>query len=255
MDFAFGNDFKVCIATPCYAGQVTVAYTSALVATVDVLRQVGVSCRLLFNPADSLVTRARDYLAAQFLHDPDATHLMFIDADIGWEPAAVARLLSRGRDIVGGAYPIKAVNWDDIDAAARAGRVDSRRHATRFVFDPVGDRLAFEGDLAPVKWLGTGFMMISRPALGRVIAETDPPWYRNPFTAVNEHPAPAEIPHLFRSEVADDEGILLSEDYLFCREARRAGLTIHLDRSVRLTHSGFHTFTGDLDHALGRLSG
>lgn len=63
---------------------------------------VSVSLNLLGH--DSLITRARNTLVAQFITVPQATHLMFIDADIGFEPELVHRMLTFDEDVVGGMY-------------------------------------------------------------------------------------------------------------------------------------------------------
>ena len=61
---------------------------------------------------DALITRARANLVTLFLDDPAATHLLFVDADIGFTPDQVFRLIESGADVVAGCYPIKRVNWD-----------------------------------------------------------------------------------------------------------------------------------------------
>jgi hypothetical protein len=62
---------------------------------------------------DSLITRSRNTLVSQFLNTPAATHLMFIDADISFEPQHVHRMLAFDKDVVAGIYPLKVINWDN----------------------------------------------------------------------------------------------------------------------------------------------
>jgi hypothetical protein len=73
---------------------------------------------------DALITRARANLVTLFLDDPEteATHLLFVDADIGFEPEQVVRLISCGADVVAGIYPIKRLNWDKVRKIAETNR-------------------------------------------------------------------------------------------------------------------------------------
>ncbi len=77
---------------------------------------------VLMRDGDALITRARANLVTMFLDDPSATHLLFVDADIGFTPDQVFRLIESGADVVAGIYPIKRVNWDK-------ARRDARRRA------------------------------------------------------------------------------------------------------------------------------
>src|SRR5258708_22379865 len=106
------NTLHLVVATPCYGGVVTQRYMQSvcelmLAATHD---NVTVTLELLGN--DSMITRARNSLVATTLDNSDATHLMFIDADIGFSPGQVGRMLRFDRDVVAGMYPLKIVHYD-----------------------------------------------------------------------------------------------------------------------------------------------
>jgi hypothetical protein len=66
----------ILIATPCFGGTVTHNYMLSVVR--------------LMNYA---ISRARSTLLAAFLDDARATRLLFVDADISFEPQQVERLL------------------------------------------------------------------------------------------------------------------------------------------------------------------
>ena len=109
------------IGTPCFGGALTDHYALSLLRlqAACIERAIRVSFCLLHG--DALITRARNSVVAGFLQDRSATHLLFIDADIGFEPAQVFRLLEADREMAGGAYPVKLLDWPRLGAAARAG--------------------------------------------------------------------------------------------------------------------------------------
>ena len=99
------------VATPCYGGQVTTAYANSLLKLQSACRGRAIDFEWLMLGGDALITRARADLVAHFLDRPPTTHLLFIDADIGFEPAQVLRLIACGADMCAAIYPIKRIDW------------------------------------------------------------------------------------------------------------------------------------------------
>jgi hypothetical protein len=111
------------VATPCFGGQVSSIYASSIFALQRALRPMAnVELKVHLRDGDALITRARANLVTLFLDDPAATHLLFVDADIGFAPEQVFRLIESGADVVAGCYPIKRVNWDKAKRAIEANR-------------------------------------------------------------------------------------------------------------------------------------
>lgn len=129
---------------------------------------------------DSLVTRSRNTLVARFLDAPIATHLMFIDADIGFLPAQVIRMLAFDREVVAGLYPLKVVHYDEqVFERLRAG--ESLEHAQlRSVgdFAEGAEPEALEGFI-PGEFAGGGFLLMKREALERLVAAAPETRYAN----------------------------------------------------------------------------
>ena len=77
-------------------------------------RKEEISMRVQTLGMESLVTRARNTLVANFLDDEHATHLFFVDADIGFSTAVIKRMLDFDDQVVCAPYPMKLINWSAI---------------------------------------------------------------------------------------------------------------------------------------------
>lgn len=244
----------VMIATPMYGGMCTGAYVQGLLFTMAKMRELGVQVFWCQITNESLITRARNDLVRIFL-EREMDYLMFIDADIGFGPDAVATLVVADRDVVCGIYPKKEVNWGSVKRAATAGKIDELEHHTgAFVFNMVGreDAHTDEQGFIEVRHGGTGFMLIKR----RVFEELAPhvPTYRvssfqDPETGEYLKPLTYE----FFATSIDASGALLSEDYHFCELWRKHGGKIYAHPFIHLTHTGTYTYDGDILKSGGNL--
>src|SRR4051812_19176223 len=103
------TETKILIATPCYGGLVTDYYLMSVLSLIRVLdsRSIAFDFRTVSN---SLITLARNNFASDVLHDSSVSHLLFIDANHGFDPSAVLRYLAFDKDIVCGVYPLKRLD-------------------------------------------------------------------------------------------------------------------------------------------------
>jgi len=212
---------KVHICMPCYGGQLTESTFMSMIRWSNTARQLGIDWTVETLTNESLISRARNTLVAKFLSNPDSTHLMFIDADIGWEPWHLLLLLHHDKDVIGGMYPLKAlpIKWcvNGID----------------------GGKEEDMGRLQEVSKTGTGFMCIKRHV----------------FEKLDDHPATIpfindigldpklnkDMKTFFDTDVR--EGRYYSEDWTFCENWRDLGGEVWIDKRVLLKHTG--TFTYD----------
>ncbi len=232
------------VATPCFGGQLTSAYFFSLLRLQEAFIREGLQVTILLNPNDPLITRARQDMAAKFLEIQDATHLLFVDADIQFEPEQVFRLLKFNAEITAGAYPLKRVDWARVKALVMGNYERPQTGNLRYVVEL--DKPAVERDgFGKARYAGTGFLMIRREALLAMVKH----YPELSYSGVSRRTDPlAGSP--FRSALFDcllDEKTraYLSEDYSFCRRWTDMGGEIWVDLRSRLSHVGQMTFEGD----------
>ena len=234
------------VATPCFGGQVTTAYANSLLKLQSACRMRSVDFEWLMLGGDALITRARADLVAHFLDRPHATHLLFIDADIGFEPAQAFRLLAFDADVVAAAYPAKRIDWQRVREVVAAGLPAPESSALEYVFeveDP--SRIAARNGFVKVRYAGTGFLLIRRQALTALCAAHPELHYRRTSSTTDPLGSSPNRYALWDTLIDAASEIYLSEDYAFCRRWIDCGGEIWLDVESKLTHVGPIAFSGD----------
>ena len=225
-DVEFLRQQHVMIAMPCYGGQLTESTFMSFIRWANTARQLDLNWSVETLTNESLISRARNTLTARFLQNSQATHLMFIDADIGWEPQHLLLLLQANRDVIGGLYPMKSlpIKWC-VNGLDGAEQVDH---------------------LQEVSKTGTGFLLIRRSVFERLNGHPA----TKPFT--NDLGLPAELDQHMRTyfDTAVRDGRYYSEDWTFCENWRDLGGQVWVDRRINLRHTGTYTFDAQAQERL-----
>jgi hypothetical protein len=219
-------DFKkvhLHIGIPCYGGMVSEPTMTSFLRFILLAQQAGLNWSLDTMVNESLVTRARNNLMAKMMTNKEATHFMFIDADIRFEPDAILKMIACDKDVIGGLYPKKAlpVNY-----------VINLRPETKI-----------QGDIFTVDTMGTGFLLFKRPVYEKLIAAHPECKYVDDVGLGKQYEP--MMYSIFDCEI-DERGHYLSEDWLFCRRWARLGGEIWAHGKVLLNHIGHYEFAGDL---------
>lgn len=260
---------RLFVATPCYGGQCLGLYAKACLDLQAVCMQYGIECRFSFIFNESLITRARNYLVDEFLRS-GCTHLLFIDADINFNPQDILALLALDRDIIGGPYPKKSINWNNIINAVKRNMVADNGEVKLkdgfepgmlegvtgdFVFNPVPGTTSFRvTEPVEVMEIGTGYMMVKKEVFDK-FKEAYPELNYKPDHVGQANFDGSRYIHAYFDTVIDpDSHRYLSEDYMFCQWARKIGVKIWLCPWMKTTHVGTYGFQGDLP-AVASLTG
>lgn len=235
------------IGTPCYGGLVAQGYMESIIGLMVYGSAHGFDMTLALNGHDSLITRSRNKIVSTFLDMPQATHLLFIDADISFKAEAVKRLLDFDQDVAAGMYPIKNIDWQRFRQRIRpdVGEAEMRELGLNFVGTPIAGEGREERDgFITASYAGTGFMLIKRRVLERMIAA----YPETKFEVAHTYPRVAkQSPNqyaLFDCMIEKGTNIYLSEDFAFCQRWRALGGKIWLDTESRLTHIGVYAYEG-----------
>ncbi len=235
------------VGTPCYGRLLTDLYVSSLLKLQIACAQRRIRLQIRLLGGDALITRVRQNILTHFLSEEAATHLIFIDADIGFEPEQVFRLMDFDADMTTAIYPIKHLDWDKVAEVARVKSEPLESAALTYLIEfQDGQTLCVRDGFAKVAYTGTGFLMIRRQALLAMIE-------RHPeLRYTHEHKpndALAGSPWryaLFNCMIDEATGTYLSEDFSFCRRWTDMGGEIWADLESRLTHVGAFSFKGNL---------
>lgn len=248
---------KLFVATPMYGGQCAGMFAKSCADLSALCTNYGIPLQFYFLFNESLITRARNYCADEFMRS-EAQHLMFIDSDIGFNPQDVLALMAlqaaepEKYNIIGGPYPKKCISWEKIKLAVDKGLADEDpntldRYVGDYVFNPKENTGSIKiNEPVEVLEIGTGFMMVHKSAMKK-FADKYPEYHYKPDHVRTEHfDGSREIMMYFQAEVDPKSKRYLSEDYWFCQKAQEADIRTWFCPWMKLQHVGSYIFGGSL---------
>lgn len=219
---------KLVICTPAYDGQVNHRYMLSYIKLHTLCIQRNIEVVVIFTAKDSMITRARNFLCKSFLDIDNATHLLFVDADIQYEPEDVLRMLDADVPLIGGVYAKKTMERDHITGKQIVNYCVVPAEGTTIVNDLTKPH--------PVLFVGTGLMLLKREVLETMIRAFPDDFY---FAEPNE-----KFYRFFDTERVGSA--YLSEDYFFCHKWRSLGHTVYAAYWTRTVHWGMHGYEGNV---------
>ena len=247
---------KLFLAAPMYGGMCAGMFTKSVADLASLCTSNGIELRSYFLFNESLITRARNYCVDEFMRS-DATHLMFIDSDIGFDPRDVLAMLAlqgddSEYDVLAGPYPKKCISWEKIKLAVDKGVADEDPNVLEnfvgdFVFNPKGGGGNIRIDQpVEVMEVGTGFMMTRRSAFEKFEKAFPQYSYKPDHVRTEAFDGSREIMQYFQAEIDPKSKRYLSEDYWFCQKMIEIGGKIWYCPWMKLQHVGSYIFGGSL---------
>lgn len=218
---------RIMVATPTYTGELVHKYVESYTAAAIYCLFHKVELELKVVSGASLIQYARNQLIREFLEDDTYTHMMWIDADVGFDPRAIMKLLDHGKDVIGGVYPMKCmpVQWP---------------------YEPL--RGEQTGGVHRANVLPGGFMLCSRKAV-QAVADAAPGYWH--YTGGLRF----RTKHVMDLVLENDT--LLGEDVILCRRFQQAGFDVWVEPDIAFSHTGKFEWRGVLKKAIesGALQG
>jgi hypothetical protein len=213
---------SILVATPMLTG-CTAGYCSSVVQLALHCQQHGITCAHKIAEGCSLVAQARNALCADFL-ETDYDQLLFIDADITFQPADVLAISTLATKV---------------DKSVVVAAVPRKQIPTVFNFEPLNDQPQHADKPQQIAAGGTAFMIIQRQTLER---------FANAYPELEsvDGVRNRRMHAFFNTEVDLETKVFTGEDYSFCRRIRRIGMQVWLCPWVTVSHVGLHEFRAAL---------
>lgn len=218
-----GNGPRVFIAIPTYSGSIQGPCLYSLLQSLPLLDKEGIGYDVFILGGNCHVDDSRNGCVREFLLT-DCTDLVFIDADVGWRPQDLVKLIKYDRDIVAGVYPKKT---------------DEEEYPVHM---PGGEIWSDKDGLVEVYGAPTGFMRIRRSVLEMMCEK----FKNKQYFGQNENDINKDVPYTILFERTFDQGHRLSGDYAFCFKFRFLGGKVFVDPNMVFVHEGLKEWGGCL---------
>ena len=248
------KNFKIFLGMPMYGGMLTENTMHGLLQLQQWSMAKGVGMRVQTMGNESLITRARNTIVSMMMDQTDyvATHLLFIDADIGFQAQNIERLLCADKDVVCGIYPRKHVHFEKIKQALKENpnateeELEVKSLGYNLNFDDP-QNVTMKDGFCKVNEAATGMMLVKREVFRTMMKKFPERKYDSDqiingksFKSDNCYDLFAVGPY----NTGKGQIRYLSEDYYFSRLWQECGGEIWADVAMPLTHFGNRAFKG-----------
>lgn len=215
---------RLFIAILTYTGTLPARVSVALIQSVQALERTGVVCDIAIEAGNCHVDDARNAMVRQFRLS-NCDRMLFIDADVAWRPEELCKFVRHDADMVAGVYPKKrdGAEWPVIPCS--------------------GPRVGING-LVEVEGVPTGFLMMSRQCIERMVENCDRAYRGNADDDDMLYHILFE--RTWEPVEGEDYGYRWGGDFSFCRKWRALGGKIYVDPELTFDHEGQHRWTGRL---------
>lgn len=210
------------VAIPAYSGRLEATLVSSLLHSQLECHQHDIGFGVAIFCGQALLVQARNRLVAQFLAQPEFTHCLFIDSDIGFEPNTISKLLAHDVDFVG--VPVRfrdgSVKWNIIP-----------------------ESMELVNGLLLAKQVGGGIVLHKRTVFEQLRDQEHVDDWNVDLDAPN-----LKVRPIYATMTINNT--FIGEDTVLCRKWQALGGKCWIDPSIATSHTGSQTFSGRLSDIL-----
>lgn len=241
---------KILIATPAYGETFyTPCVQSLYKLAVELERRKWSSSLATVSYAD--IAEGRNILLTHWFDKTDASHLLFVDADMGFEPQLIFDMVDFNKPLVGTIYPKRQFYLDRFAKATAAGQsVEKAEAAAHDYVVQKPSRSTIRNGFMRVDGCGTGIFLLQRSCIEHMLHKLPEIVDERPPKGFSLGEEPSRLIRAFDFLTVD--GTRLSEDFSFCyRWREKCGGEIWANISHEITHVGMRHFKARYSDAPG----
>lgn len=177
---------KILLATPAYGAHVTTAYCESVIEMLSHFRKAHPHVRFEHKLLSlSLLPFMRNLFANIVMQDESFTHLLFVDADMGFAPSLIEQMIAADKPVVGVMSPARKFEIEKLyalrdeiadPAVARlvaieyvpGGAIEFVDGTTVHGESRPASSLTIDGPCIRVRYIGTGILLIKREVFGHL---------------------------------------------------------------------------------------
>lgn len=203
----------------------------------------------------SLVTQGRNLCVSAFLLEKKATHLLFIDSDIGFEATSIYEMLLKDKDVISVPYPLKTINWEKIVRKIKEkGEEDIKKvqgYGNQYPMKLADiNNIQCQNNVIEVTHSPTGCLLIKRRVFDE-LKKAYPEKIIKQGTIINGKMEEKEELWNFFDTLHDPiTKTYLGEDFAFCKLWKDIGGKCHAIINQSIQHVGEHSYVGKFEDEL-----
>jgi len=201
---------NIFVGTPMLDGSCKEGYTMSLINLCGEAMRRKIGLDFYFLSGESVLPRARNNIAHNFLYNSNADYLLFIDSDMVFNAAEILDMVDTGKEVISAVCQKKKIDWDAVKIAAQKN-VPTKElpfYGNVYVFQGEHEQVRI-GSREPVEVdvVGTGILFIHRSVFEKLKPRV------KTYRGVEE--GSGNIHEFFSIGIHPETNVMLSEDFYF----------------------------------------